>query len=235
MQYAALFDAMQQKSGVAKTKKGDNNTLDIFLQLLPGESCIVQTKRTVFTGTGFPYTEKAGGAVEIKGTWALEFLQGGPVLPKATTVNQLQSWTELPLEGGKEFSGTAQYSITFKKPVSTAAAWLFDLGDVKESATIILNGKKIATLIGPSYTVTISAALLKPENRLQIIVTNGMANRIIDLDKKGVQWRKFYNTNMPAKLAENRGADGLFTTAKWTPKPSGLLGPVKLVPLNFSK
>ena len=103
------------------------------------------------------------------------------------------------------------------------------MGDVKESATIILNGKKIATLIGPFYSVTIPAAQLKPDNQLQIIVTNGMANRIIDLDKKGVQWKKFYNINMSARLAENRGADGLFTAAKWSPKPSGLLGPVTLI------
>jgi hypothetical protein len=59
-----------------------------------------------------------------------------------------------------------------------------NLGDVKESATVILNGKKIATLIGPSYTVTITSNLLKPTNELQVIVTNGMANRIIDLDKR---------------------------------------------------
>jgi hypothetical protein len=42
-----------------------------------------------------------------------------------------------------------------------------------------------------------------------------MANRIIDLDKRGVQWKKFYNINMSARLAENRGPDGLFTAAKW--------------------
>jgi hypothetical protein len=29
-----------------------------------------------------------------------------------------------------------------------------------------------------------------------------MANRIIDLDKRGLQWKKFYNINMSARLAE---------------------------------
>jgi hypothetical protein len=79
---------------------------------------------------------------------------------------------------------------------------LLNLGDVKESATIILNRKKIATLIGPSYAVTITPNLFKPINELQVIVTNGMANRIIDLDRRGVQWKKFYNINMSARLAE---------------------------------
>ena len=38
---------------------------------------------------------------------------------------------------------------------------------------------------------------------------------------------------MSARFAENRGADGLFTAAKWSPKPSGLLGPVTITPLKF--
>jgi hypothetical protein len=228
VQHAVLFDPMQQRSGVAKTRQGDNNTLDIFLKLAPGESCIVQTGATKFTGTKFPYTETTGAAIAIEGNWNLKFLSGGPTLSKASTLNQLQSWTALNTDGVKEFSGTAEYSISFKKPAVAAKSWLLDLGAVKESATIILNGKKIATLIGPSYAVTIPAAQLKPVNQLQVIVTNGMANRIIDLDKKGVQWKKFYNINMSARLAENRGADGLFTTIKWSPKPSGLLGPVTL-------
>ncbi len=235
LQHAVLFDPMQQRSGVAKTRQGDNNTLDIFLKLAPGESCIVQTGKSKFAGTQFPNTAVSGEAFAIDGNWNLKFISGGPTLPKASTVNELQSWTDLDAEGSKEFSGTAEYSISFKKPSAKATAWLLDLGDVKESATIILNGKKIATLIGPSYAVTIPAAQLKPVNQLRVIVTNGMANRIIDLDKKGVQWKKFYNINMSARLAENRGADGLFTTLKWSPKPSGLVGPVTITPLKLIK
>jgi hypothetical protein len=106
---------------------------------------------------------------------------------------------------------------------------------VKESATIILNGKEIGTLIGPTYHVTIPAAQLKPDNELQVLVTNGMANRIIDMEKRKVPWKKFYNVNMPARLAENRGADGLFTAANWQPIPAGLMGPVTLTPVNFQK
>jgi hypothetical protein len=88
-------------------------------------------------------------------------------------------------------------------------------------------------VIDPLYSVTIPSSELKTDNFLQVIVTNGMANRIIDLDKRGVQWKKFYNINMSARLAENRGADGLFTAAKWEPKPSGLLGPVTITPLKY--
>jgi len=238
IQYAALYDPMLERSGVAMTRQGDANTLDIFLQLAPGESCVVQTGPAKFRGAMFPYAKVAGDAVTISGDpiaigWKLNFISGGPTLPKETIVGQLQSWTDLAVEGVKEFSGTAQYSISFNRPAGNPSSWLLNLGDVKESATVILNGKKIATLIGPSYTVAITPNLIKPVNDLQVIVTNGMANRIIDLDKKGIQWKKFYNINMSARLAENRGADGLFTAAKWLPKPSGLLGPVTLTPMKF--
>jgi hypothetical protein len=233
LQNAALYDPMMQRSGVAKTRQGDSNTLDIYLQLMPGESCVVQTGPSKFRGSMYPYSHAAGDALTINGNWKLKFISGGPSLPVETTVSQLKSWTDLPAEGVKEFSGTAEYRISFIKPAVNATSWLLNLGDVKESATVILNGKKIATLIGPSYTVTITPNLLKPVNDLQLIVTNGMANRITDLEKRGVQWKKFYNINMPARLAENRDADGLFTAAKWQPKPSGLLGPVTLIPMKF--
>jgi hypothetical protein len=233
LQHAVLFDPMMQRSGIAKTKPGDNSILDIFLQLAPGESCIVQTSTAKISGNQFPYTETSGDAITIGDDWNLKFLSGGPSLPASIQVKELGSWTMLDIAGVKEFSGTAEYSTHFKMPAVKADLWSLNLGDVKESATIILNGKKIATVIGPSYSVTIPVSELKADNVLQVIVTNGMANRIIDLDKRGVQWKKFYNINMSARLPENRGPDGLFTAAKWQPKPSGLLGPVTLTPMKY--
>ena len=233
VQHAVLFDPMMQRSGIAKTRRGDANTLDIFLQLGPGESCIVQTSKTKITGAKYPYTKSVAEPIALNGKWELKFLSGGPVLPAATSINNLQSWIDLGIAGVKEFSGAAEYKTTFQKPAVNATAWLLDLGDIKESATVMLNGKKIATLIGPTYSVEFPASALKDENMLQVIVANGMANRIIDLDKRGVEWKKFYNINMSARLPENRGADGLFTSAKWQPRPSGLLGPVTLTPLKY--
>jgi hypothetical protein len=143
------------------------------------------------------------------------------------------AWTSLPGEAGKNFSGTARYSVKFDKPAFNAPAYMLNLGEVAESAELRLNGKKLAVLIGPSYTATISGADLKShDNLLEILVTNGMANRIADLDRKAVPWKKFYNTNFPARLPQNRGADGLFSAAKWQPKPSGLMGPVTIAAIH---
>jgi hypothetical protein len=42
-----------------------------------------------------------------------------------------------------------------------------------------------------------------------------------------VFWKKFYNVNFPARMAENR-VDGLFDASQWQPEDSGLIGPVTL-------
>jgi len=47
-----------------------------------------------------------------------------------------------------------------------------------------------------------------------------------------VKYKKFYNTNFPARRPENRGADGLFDATKLAPRDSGLLGPVTLTPIE---
>ena len=53
-------------------------------------------------------------------------------------------------------------------------------------------------------------------------VANSMANRIAYMDKKGVDWKIFYNVNMSARKKENV-KNGIFDASDWEPKSSGLL------------
>jgi hypothetical protein len=150
-------------------------------------------------------------------------------------MTELKPWTQLEADAFKTFSGTASYSIHFQKPSGTATQYLLDLGKVFESAQVFINGIKMATLIGPEFAFIIAAKDLKADNLLEIKVSNSMANRIIDLDKRKVIWKKFNNTNFPARFGTNRGADGLFNASKWEPKISGLAGPVTLTAIEFVK
>jgi hypothetical protein len=226
-----LFDPMRVEYGSAKTRGRDGKT-EVLVHLNAGESCILQTSRSSVRVGSNAYHIPTGTAEEIKGKWALKFLEGGPELPAAVGQTTLGSWTELAGDAVKNFSGTAQYSIHFKRPLVQAGAYELDLGHVEETAEIWLNNKKLATLIGPGFKTKIVAADLKETNLLEIRVTNGMPNRIADLERKGIVWKKFYNTNFPARLAENRNENGLFTAVKWQPKPAGLFGPVTLQPLE---
>lgn len=227
----AVFDPMSAKSGLAKWRKGHDGRVEVYIQLQPYESCVLQTFATAKKGADYPYLQSNGEAKNIDNKWTLEFVSGGPVLPKKRSVNSLGSWTELEGEDVKNFSGTATYRTTFSKPGGTANNWLLDLGVVKETAEVFLNGKKLATLIGPSFRVLISAADLKPQNTLVVSVSNLMANRIAYMDRHNMPWKIFYNINMPARKAEN-SKNGLFDASQWKPLPSGLLGPVTLTPLK---
>jgi hypothetical protein len=222
---------MQERSGYAKIRPAAGAKPEVYLQLDPGESCILQTSDKGMSGLSFDCFQPAGPPVDIKGTWTVAFVSGGPELPPAVKTDRLSSWTEFGGEVVKKFSGTATYAVTFPKPAGQGP-WLLDLGRVRESARASVNGKPIGAVIGPSYRIRIDAGLLRESNTLEIKVTNLMANRIADMDRRRVPWKKFYNVNFPANRAENRGAAGLFDASKWQPMESGLIGPVTLTPLR---
>ena len=97
-----------------------------------------------------------------------------------------------------------------------------------------LNGKELAILPGPDFSVVIGKKLLKANNSLLINVSNLMANRIAWMDKNGIVWKKFYNVNMAARLKQNT-KNGLFDASAWEPMESGLVGPVTLTPVKKVK
>ncbi len=223
-----LFDPMTGKSGMAISKKNDKEVINVLVQLQPFESVIIQSYNTKKTGNLYPYITPNGQAKEIKGDWTIEFLDGGPVLPAKITTQKLSSWTDLEGEEVKNFSGTARYTTSFEKPAGDAASWILNLGQVNETAEVLLNGKTVATLIGPTFQCVIPSSALQPMNKLEIIVANLMANRISYMDRNNLPWKIFYNTNMPARRREN-SKNGLFDASAWKPLPSGLSGPVTII------
>ncbi len=228
---AVVFDPMSGRRGDARVRSA-GWMAEVFLTLAAGESLIVQTGAR----TGEPYVvrEPAGAPIDVHGPWGVRFAAGGPELPAARTIDQLESWTRFDGDEVKRFSGTAVYTVRFPRPGGAADAWRLDLGRVHDSVRVSLNGRDLGTQVGPLFQITLDPAWLAAENRLEVHVTNLPANRIAALDKAGVRWKKFYNVNFPARLPQNRGADGLFTAAKWEPLDSGLLGPVTLTPLRDS-
>jgi hypothetical protein len=183
----------------------------------------------------YAYLKPSGNTINLNSDWNLTFVSGGPELPQTVKLQKLGSWTELEGGGYKAFSGTAVYKTTFAKPSGNAQFWQIDLGKVAHSARIVLNGKELATLICSPFSINIPASELRDENTLEISVTNLMGNRMADMERKGEPYKIFYNINFPAYKAENRGADGLFTTLGWKPQVSGLVGPVTLTPLQQIK
>ena len=218
------FDPMNGRQGRVSTRASED-AREVLLQIPAGGSLLI-AESSGSTGEMFDVVRASGQPVPIGGPWTLRFVKGGPRLPQQRTLANLSSWTTLG-QDGQVFSGTASYTATFARPTTTGR-WRLDLGRVAESARVRLNGRDLGTLIAPPYDVIVDAAHLSATNTLEIVVTNLSANRVRDLDRRGVPWKKFYNVNFPARYPENRGPDGLFSAATWEPLESGLLGPVTL-------
>ncbi len=231
----AIFNPMVEERGLAAFRVNNNGVIEVYLQLAPGESCILKTFDTVVRGPLYGYFRTIGAPQKIPAVWSVRFVEGGPELPTALETGELGSWTNYGGEALKKFSGTARYTISFEKPEGAADGWLLDLGRVCESARVRLNGQDLGTLIKSPYQIRIPKNLLKEKNTLEIDVANLMANRVADLDRRNVNWKKFYNINFPARRNENRGADGLFNASRWLPRDSGLIGPVTIVPVESLK
>ena len=225
-----IYDPMNGEFGSARSREASGGSTEVFVQLTKNQTLILETYKNDVSTQLFRYISEEGDPVSLNGKWKLTFLSGGPKLPHAVETDTLSSWTVFGSDF-TSFSGTASYTTSFKRPTDDPAGWLLDLGVVKESAAILLNGKPLATLFGPVYRCYVDKSLLAEDNLLEVRVSNLMANRIADLDKRGVLWKKFYNINFPARKPENR-MNGLFDASQWIPRESGLMGPVRLQPVT---
>jgi hypothetical protein len=97
---------------------------------------------------------------------------------------------------------------------------------VRESARVWVNGQDAGILWSIPFGIRIGKYLKAGPNTLTIEVVNLMANRIRDMDRKGIEWRKYHEINFVNINYKPFDASG------WQPQPSGLLGPVTITPLK---
>ncbi|HSD08066.1 glycosyl hydrolase [Flavobacterium sp.] len=217
-----IFNPLTKEYGNAIIEKSANQTL-VKLHIEPGQSFFLITENEA-TQQKWNYWETASAAIPLNGKWQLNFDKGGPELPPAASLTTLESWTKLSPQA-EAFSGCATYTLQFDAPKVTAENWALNLGDVRESAKVWLNGTYIGTAWSVPFQLNIGK--LKPgKNELKIQVTNLAANRIRDMELKGIEWKIFYEINMVDKDYKK------FDATKWSPMLSGLLGPVSITPLK---
>jgi hypothetical protein len=225
---AVLLDPLTARAGLASIKKSAAGRTSVFLQLASGESLVLRARdeRSAFSSVEpWRYLRPAGEPSEVEGEWALSFLAGGPKLPTAIQTSELKSWTELGDEEVQRFGGTARYRIEFDAPRASADEWILDLGDVREAARVLLNGKEIASALSLPFRVRLGP-LPQRRNVLEIDVTNLGANRIRDMDRRGVKWRVMKEIDIVNIHYQP------FDASQWDIAPSGLLGPVTLIPMT---
>jgi hypothetical protein len=149
------------------------------------------------------------------GPWTLGFPSGWGA-PSSVTMPTLQSWTESSIPGVRYFSGTATYTNTLQLPKTLLDGhheiWM-ELGDVREVATVTVNGIELRTLWHRPFTLRLDSALHAGENSLSIRVTNLWPNRLIG-DKQPNATVHYTHTNVDAYTKDSPLL------------PSGLLSPV---------
>ena len=175
---------------------------------------IFKNRATVLNYTKPALTEKQ--VVTIASPWKVNF-QEGRSAPASTTFDKLMSLTESADNGIKYFSGTVTYRNTFKIAVLTqGAAYEIDLGEVKNIAEVIVNGKNVGTVWKKPFKLDLTNALKEGENTLEIKVTNLWVNRLIGDAQPDVK-QKITFTTMP------------FYRGKEPLQPSGLMGEVQII------
>lgn len=219
---AMLFDPMTGKSGLAAVRNINGST-EVYLQLQPGESIILKTfEKEKVNAPEWTYYQTGSHNVSLTKNWELSFAQSEPTVKSTFKLDSLISWTDLPNDTLKVNMATGKYKTTFDFTKRNDSEYKLYLGDVRESAHVIVNGKPVATLFAVPFEMNIGQYLKNGSNTIEIEVCNLPANRIADYDKRGIKWRIFEEINFVSITYKPT----LFDI--WEPVPSGLLGPVSI-------
>ena len=153
--------------------------------------------------------------LEIAGPWEVQF---PPNLgaPPSRVFEKLVSWTTIPDDGIKYFSGTATYLKEFAVPASILTRGNhveLDLGQLRNVAEVELNGKPLGIRWKPPFCYDVTGVVRPGKNTLAIKITNLWANRLAG-DARLPQDKRITRITQKVRLGG--------------PLESGLFGPVQL-------
>ena len=209
----------------------DINADGVLISLRSGESrileCSVFSVQCSAEQSKTPNTQHSTLNTEhltLNTPWTLSFMESAPKVEKTFTLPTAQTWEGLDDDSVKVTMGTGVYTTTIKLSKKQAARkWEIDLGDVRESARVYINGKYIGCAWAVPFVLDCKDALKKGKNEIRIEVTNLPANRIAWMDRQGVEWRKFKEINVVDINYKKT------SYSNWAPVPSGLNSEVRLI------
>ncbi len=190
-------------------------------------------------------------SIPVEGNWTISFPEIGQI-----TTDSLFSWPKSEKHDIKYFSGTATYSIPLKLKkgqIKKGQRLILSLGDVKDMASVSVNGTELPIAWKAPFECDITEAVKTGDNELKIEVTNLWPNRMIgdELEPDDLEWSEplmyeyapgspeagRYLSSNPEWLqngterpSKGRKTVGCFKFFKADSPllPSGLLGPVEI-------
>ena len=199
----------------------------VYVSLKSGQSVILQTFDAATTSGSAAQPVQEMTAVKLDGRWRLSFTDDSypQMAGKSYELDGLQTWETLDAETAR-LMGTGIYETTFtvtpQQMQTATGGFRLDLGDVRESARVWVNGEYIGCAWSVPYVLDCQGLVHEGDNTLKIEVTNLPANRIRQMDIDGTVWRIFEDTNI-------NSISGSTDYTKWALMPSGLNSSVKLV------
>ncbi len=204
---------------------GDRTTVPLHLN--QRESVfVVFRRRAVALSRTLPPT-KTTMLETLSGPWDV-FFPPNLGAPEKIRLANLESWTANSDHGVKHFSGTAIYTKTIQVPngwLKPGTRVVLDLGNVKDIAQVLINGRPEAILWKQPFRADITGLLKTGKNRLEIKVTNQWTNRQIG-DSELDPGRRV--------LASSSGGIGRFGPPP-TLAEAGLIGPVTVVSIGAQR
>ncbi len=196
----------------------ENGITRVPLHLEPNDAVFVVFRNNAKEKARTVASKKISELASLESPWTVKFqeMRGAPA---QATFESLTPWNENNEIGIKYFSGTGTYLKTFNAP----SDWLkegnelwIDLGAVRDLAEVVVNGQSMGIAWKTPFRVNITNALHQGDNQLEIRVTNLWVNRLIGDRQPGAKDKITFTITEPYK------ADSPL-------KPSGLLGPVKII------
>ncbi len=216
---AVLYNPLTGAIGKAQTEGNK-----VRLQLASGESVILRLYDKASPAiSNFVYYDKAKSEQPL-GKWKLSFTESAPeTIKKTYKMKEAKPWTSLGEDVLNQTMATGRYSTTVKLKETEGKRYVLDLGDVRESALVVVNGKEVQTLFCVPFRCDITGYVTEGKNKIDLYVTNLPANRIAQMDRDGKEWRIFKEINVVDLNYKKNKYD------TWETMPSGLNSNPKLV------
>lgn len=123
----------------------------------------------------------------------------------------------------KHFAGTAIYRTTFHLSGEPRGDVILDLGDVRDVASVSVNGKPAGTVFEVPFRVEVTGLVRDGKNEIVVKVANRAENAIAPI---ATDWKD--PSKWPGYFFVNRAYKD-YDPVQAQVHPSGLLGPVQLL------
>jgi hypothetical protein len=196
---AMWFDPMNGNRYAAQTENGK-----LRFTLKSGESMILQTFNNADEDltsqlSTLPVKAKNSTAkYSFNEEWKLSFTESTPEIKEYYSLTGLESWDKIDRRT-RTLMGTGIYKgfiVLPNKGITPSCKWKLDLGDVRESARVYINDVFVGCAWAVPFELQFDGILQPGRNNIRIEVTNLPANRIAELDRQGVKWRKMEEINV---------------------------------------